>query len=1222
MKNTYFLFHKFKAIIGYSFAAVVILVALSVSGLRFLLTTADLYQEEVETFASRILEQPVKIGSLDAKLSGLVPTLIFKDVELISKQKSFFLSRIDVGISFESLLLKQEIIPTQLTIRGMNINVTHTKRGKYKIEGVAIDNLKNAVPDEEGENSIFEHWLLLQSEISIVDSSITWKDEQGDKLEWEFKDVNILLKNSDVRHQLSLTARPPKILGGKIDLNLDIEGEISEPDTWKAKFFIESKKINLKPLQKYISYKEIKFNSGIAELKLWADLDKGEVSQFSGDVKLNNFSYRLKENKSVKIGFISAVFDSVKRKQDSWGVSVERFNYKNNNKSWPESKFFLAFDFKNKAVNDFYITADYMDLAELTQVINDNRLIKNKHKKTLNNLNIKGDVHNFHIAWQNNRLRTLNADFKRFSVDAWKNIPSIKNISGNFSFENNDGNISVLSNNAMVSFPSLFRDAFSLNKFTADIAFVKTNKGLLFNSKHILIENKEVSATSKGTFFLPNNESSPHLDFQTYVSKGDASKISHYLPVSIMDGALVNWLDRGIVSGQVDKATVIFNGSVNDFPFDNNEGAFVVDVDTSNMLINYQKGWPVIEKAKIKADFTGQGMNLHLLTAESENNFLHNSYANIASFTNAELELDIKANGSVHNASRYIVNSKILPKAKKVVRSMRLQGEVATNIRVNIPLDDNLRKKKSLSYAGSAFLSDAAVYMLDDKLDLTNVKGEILFDNKKIFSKKITAKIFNNDAILSVKTLSKNRGVKISANGIITPGEMLDRFDIPGATNIIGDTRFQGSILFPGKAVKSSSPIVVMDSQLVGVQSKLPELLAKRKTSKQTVKFIAVLKGDNNTWYSLDFPKKGSAVFETRKNSANQIYLRKGAISLSNNKAVLPNRNILYIDGQVNSFTPAKWFKSLGLDNSKKRQSFFVNPVVFNLDEMKLFTQNEELGKQDSAVTKPTHLPKFEGIFKKFYLDDVFLGRLDFKTSHKKKGMRFDEVLLSSRNMKLVASGDWRYNQGAHKTELDVTLSSNNFGTMLTDLGFAATIAGGEAKAIGKLYWDNAPSKFSLETLNGTVQLDIEKGNIIDIDAGAGRLLGFFSLSALPRKLFGDFKDSMASGFSFDEAKGEIIIENGDAYTDNFEINGPIANSTVSGRTGLVDRDFDNIIEVVPDVGEGVTGIVALLVNLPAGIGLWLVDKLTGEQFNEASTRRYEVTGSWSNPEYELLEDE
>jgi len=150
----------------------------------------------------------------------------------------------------------------------------------------------------------------------------------------------------------------------------------------------------------------------------------------------------------------------------------------------------------------------------------------------------------------------------------------------------------------------------------------------------------------------------------------------------------------------------------------------------------------------------------------------------------------------------------------------------------------------------------------------------------------------------------------------------------------------------------------------------------------------------------------------------------------------------------------------------------------------------------------------------------------------------------------------------------------------------------------------------------------LKNGSIVDVDAGAGRLLGFFSLSALPRKLFGAFKDSAKSGFSFDTDSGHLKIDEGDVYTDDFELDSPIADISISGRVGLVDKDYENIIEVVPDVGGGVAGVTALLVNLPAGIGIWLLDKMTGEQFDEASGKIYEVTGSWDKPEIVLRDAE
>jgi len=171
---------------------------------------------------------------------------------------------------------------------------------------------------------------------------------------------------------------------------------------------------------------------------------------------------------------------------------------------------------------------------------------------------------------------------------------------------------------------------------------------------------------------------------------------------------------------------------------------------------------------------------------------------------------------------------------------------------------------------------------------------------------------------------------------------------------------------------------------------------------------------------------------------------------------------------------------------------------------------------------------------------------------------------------------------------------------------------------VGKVNWDGTPTQFSLAKLNAEIQLNLKDGSLVYVDAGAGRLLGLFSLSALPRRLFGDFKDTSKDGFSFDTASGEITIENGDVFMDEFELDSPIANILVSGRVGLADRDYENVIQVIPDVGSGVAGATALLVNLPAGIGLWLLDKLTGEQFDAASTKTYDVTGTWDKPKIVL----
>ena len=1223
MAKTHPLFHKLKSVVGYSVAAVVIIIALGISGLRFILTTANVYQSEVEQLASSILEQPVKIGRMDAKLSGLIPTLIFHNVNIVSEKtnKSLFsLSRIDVGLSVKDLIWNQKITPAQLTVRGMNLHVTRTVEGSFKVKGFDLDALSKK--EENESNTLIERLLVQHGEVGLEDSTFTWKDEKNAGLTWFFEDVSFLLKSTNERYQLLLNSKLPSTLGDKITLSFDLIGSLTLPETWDVKAFVKSKRFNLQPVQKYIKNKNFNIVNGTVDLALWLDWKDKNIKQLSGDVNLYDFSYKSFKNKVVTINNISGIFDAHQEENNKWEVGVDKFNYENE-KSLSNSKFSLAFGYKDDVVDSFYLRADKLNLKSISKIVVDNNFVNRNKKSYINDLNVHGDLSDLAVSWQDNELYKLKAKFSGFGINSRKNIPKIESVSGTVIYEQHEGLISLSSENSIIGFPNLFRDEFKLDTLSADVKLSNTKAGILFDIKYLQTVSTEVKSVSSARLWLPKNDASPYLDLQTHVSEGDVSKVSHYLPVSIMDESLVNWLDKALVNGKVEKSTVLYNGNLNDFPFDKNEGVFSVAVDIEGLNLHYQDDWPNITNSKTAALFTGQGMNIHLHNGESNKNQLQESYATIKSFSEAELELELSAKGTTHNSLNFIVNSPLLPKAKKTIESMRLLGNIDARIKVNIPLDDIVRKRKSLSYSGTADLKNISLFMLEDKIDITEGNGRIFFSDNDVSSKNLVAKILNEKSAFTISSSSKNKKIKIAAKGEMKPEEILTRFNIPGAKKISGITPFQASITFPEKSTKTIHPIFKLDSNLIGVKSTLPEQFYKKSTSTQKFSLVTIFPGNNKTHLGVEFDKKGSAIFELAE-SMGKNYLSKGAVSASNKKAVLPRKKVLYVDGAINKFTPSKWDKALDLGKIKNTSTFFNIPIIFNLDKLKIISPDKGGADKDKAftTTNPKKLPAFEGIIKQLYLDKIFLGRLDFKVSQKNYGLHFDEVILSAKNMKAVSNGSWRYARKKHKTDVNITLSSNDFGGMLKDLGFSVIIEKGTAKTLSKLSWPGAPTEFSLNTVQGKIQLNLEDGNIVEADAGAGRLLGFFSLSALPRKLFGDFSDTFKSGFNFDTANGEIKIDGGDAYLDEFLIASPVAEISVNGRTGLIAEDYENIIEVVPEVGGGLAGATALLVNLPAGIGLWLIDKLTGEKINKASTRIYEISGSWKKPIIEQIEEE
>jgi uncharacterized protein YhdP len=135
----------------------------------------------------------------------------------------------------------------------------------------------------------------------------------------------------------------------------------------------------------------------------------------------------------------------------------------------------------------------------------------------------------------------------------------------------------------------------------------------------------------------------------------------------------------------------------------------------------------------------------------------------------------------------------------------------------------------------------------------------------------------------------------------------------------------------------------------------------------------------------------------------------------------------------------------------------------------------------------------------------------------------------------------------------------------------------------------------------------------------AGKLLNLFNLNSLQRRLALDFRDVFKEGFSFNSLGGQLVIMDGEVYTSNFEIAGSSALIEISGRTGLVEQDYDQLITVIPQVSSSLPLAGAIAGGPAVGVAVFIADKLVGERFNRMNQVQYKVTGSWDDPVYEKL---
>ena len=57
-------------------------------------------------------------------------------------------------------------------------------------------------------------------------------------------------------------------------------------------------------------------------------------------------------------------------------------------------------------------------------------------------------------------------------------------------------------------------------------------------------------------------------------------------------------------------------------------------------------------------------------------------------------------------------------------------------------------------------------------------------------------------------------------------------------------------------------------------------------------------------------------------------------------------------------------------------------------------------------------------------------------------------------------------------------------------------------------------------------------------------------------------------GLAFDDIKGDFVVIDGNAYTDNLKLTGPAAEIGIIGRTGLRDHDYRQQAVVTSEPGN------------------------------------------------------
>lgn len=281
-----------------------------------------------------------------------------------------------------------------------------------------------------------------------------------------------------------------------------------------------------------------------------------------------------------------------------------------------------------------------------------------------------------------------------------------------------------------------------------------------------------------------------------------------------------------------------------------------------------------------------------------------------------------------------------------------------------------------------------------------------------------------------------------------------------------------------------------------------------------------------------------------------------------------------------------------------------------------------------SDALDPRLLPPVEARVSLFRHDNLQARDLLMRTQPNVSGLDITTLGFAYDTMRMVGQGYWYLQDpqnvndsltGKHTSQLNMVLQSDDFGAGFDEIGLSGIVDDAQGNIEMQLSWPGALYKPEIAQLDGQVNVALQSGSIVQLEPAAGRVIGLFALQALPRRLDLDFKDLTGEGLAFTSIAGGAIIDDGVAQVPLLQLTGPVGVVDIVGSSNLNTRQFNQQVTVLPRVSAALPVIGAISAGATGGIGALIatgVLKALGVDFDRIGLRTYQLTGSWTEPEF------
>lgn len=1257
--------------------AVAVLGALAVGGFMYLARELPNYQTQIQAWVTSELGIALDYTRLEATWSLRGPELAFGDVRVRAPEDPApFLTARAASVGFDTfdlvgaLVARRPVRVDRLTFEGTELTLVRTESG-YRLQGA---------PTEAGrEDLAFE--VPPAIDVLVRDSRVLYLDAER-SVAWAFQGVAGSLRRDANVLTLEASARPPVEVADRIEVTVQAfvasDGAPGARFTGDWRLAADVDAVDIAAIARLLPSTAVVPQAGQGDVAVWLDWAGGELAGGTTELALSDVVLRSAPAATESRYDRVSLSGDWRRADDGWRFALRDVAVTRDGRPWSEEATVDIEVAQNDAgLERLALRSSFLRLEDLTPFLAP--LPEARWLDSWLALAPRGDLAAVDIALTRDAGGgidyTVAAEFSGLGVMAFEGLPGVSGLTGQLRADSRTGRLELASIGAALSWPSVFRSVLDVSELSGLVVWRAGQDAMRIVSDDLLVATPDASLRSNLELTVPMDGSSPELDLRTSVSTFDVAAAPRYLPAGKMPATVVAWLDAALRGGRASGAEVAFVGPVKAFPFDGGEGEFRARVDVEDGRLAFVSDWPEAEDLDgtlefVNAGFSGAGSGRAL------GNRSQDLRVGIADLRQGEVALQATTTGELGQVLAF------LNAAPLIVRSLgddfvRLEAPAGTG---NVSLDLLLPLRQRENYRLTAALDIAGGELSYVGLGphATEIEGRLTLADGILRGTGLTA-IFLDGPVTANVDVARTPGyrTRIDLDGEVTIDAVVDAFALPYGELLAGQAQWRGSLLLPAVAgAERLPPRISVSSNLAGVALRFPEPFAKSPGEPTNLELdMTFPEGALEMTGNLGATRRFALEFDAVQGGERPFVFRRAALGFGGALAELTADRGVTLDGTLPRLRVDDWLalsRPQGSGGQGGEWSGGLAGAQLAVAEFSIFgqrlgstrltarrrTDDWQLEIDSNAIAGtvlvPIDLdrdPKVVAVMRRLYLnagDGTGTGELDprelpglqlhadeFGVGQRQIGRLDAELLADPLGLRLVSfesatdgftaqgSGGWFTGAEGQTTRFAVSINSTNVGEMLEKLGVARFVEAETAEVTASVYWAGPPSGAWLDHIHGDLALRAATGSLVDVEpGGAGRAAGLLSISALPRRLALDFRDVFNRGLVFDEITGDFVIVDGNAFTDNLKVTGPVAEVGIIGRTGLRDRDYRQQAIVTAEPGKVLPTVGALLGGPPVAAALLIFTRIFKKPLRGIGSASYCVTGSWQEPQVERLTDE